>query len=345
MIALLLGGGLGFLSCLLGMPMLIRWLATHGIGQPIRNDISQHQKKSGTPTMGGIAIVAAAVIGYVVPHFIRNDAKFSRGGLLVLFALVGGGVVGLIDDWIKVTHKRSLGLNKRMKILGQLAVAMIFASLAFTWAHVRANIGFTRYDLPGIGVPRGVWIAFAIVTMIGFSNGVNFTDGLDGLAAGSSIYAYSAYVVMCFWMFRHGNVYRVPQALDLAILAAALAGSCAGFLWWNAFPARIFMGDVGALALGSAFGALAVVTYTQLLLPILGGLFVLETVSVVIQIFSFHAFNKRRVFRMAPIHHHFELGGWPETTVIVRFWIIALFCVAVALAIFYADFIALGGID
>ena len=345
MIALLFGGGIGFLCSLLGMPALMRWLARRGIGQPIRKDVAQHQKKSGTPTMGGIAIVAAAVIGYIVPHFARSDAKFSRGGLLVMFALVGGGAVGLTDDWIKVTRKRSLGLNKRMKMLGQLTVASIFASLAFAWAHVRADIGFTRSDFPGLGVPRIIWLAFAIFVMLGFSNGVNFTDGEDGLAAGSSVYAYSAYVVMCFWMFRHGNVYHVPQALDLAIAAAALAGSCAGFLWWNAFPARIFMGDVGALAIGSAFGALSVITYTQLLLPIIGGLFVIETLSVVIQIVSFHAFNKRRVFRMAPIHHHFELGGWPETTVIVRLWIIALFFVAVGLAIFYADFIALGGID
>lgn len=346
MIGLLVSGGVSFLVALLGMPLLLRWLARRGIGQPIRTDGPQmHMKKSGTPTMGGIAIVVAAVLGYTIPHFVSTGVPFSRGGLLVVGAFVGAAIVGLADDWIKVRRKRSLGLNKRAKSGGQLLVAVAFAVLASSWANVRPVIGFTRSGSPGWHVPTVVWVLFAVFIVVGFSNAVNLTDGLDGLAGGSSMYAFSAYVVMCFWMFRHPGVYHVPQALDLAVVAAALVGACGGFLWWNAAPARIFMGDVGALAIGSAFGAIAMVTYTPLLLPMIGGLFVIETLSVMIQIFTFRLMNGRRLFRMAPVHHHFELGGWPETTVIVRFWLLAMICVAVSLGIFYADFIHLGGID
>ncbi len=346
MISLLFAGIISFLVSLLGMPFLIRALAARGIGQPIRKDGPQaHMKKSGTPTMGGIMIVIAGVAGYVLPHLFSDAVPFSRGGLLVVFAFVGGAAVGLADDWIKVTRRRSLGLNKRAKIAGQFGVALVFAVLAVNWANVRTVVGFTRYANPGWRIPAMLWVLFAMFVVIGFSNAVNMTDGLDGLAAGSSVYAFSAYVVMAFWMFRHNADYRVPQALDVAVVAAAMVGACAGFLWWNAAPARIFMGDVGALAIGSAFGAIAMVTYTPLLLPIIGGLFVLETVSVIIQVFTFRVLGGRRWFRMAPFHHHFELGGWPETTVLIRFWIIAMILVAVGLGIFYADFIALGGID
>ena len=346
MISLLFAGIISFLVSLLGMPFLMRALGARGIGQPIRKDGPQaHMKKSGTPTMGGIMIVIAGVAGYVLPHLFSDSVPFSRGGLLVVFAFVGGAAVGLADDWIKVTRKRSLGLNKRAKIAGQFGVALVFAVLAVNWANVRTVVGFTRYANPGWRIPAMLWVMFAMFVVIGFSNAVNMTDGLDGLAAGSSVYAFSAYVVMAFWMFRHSADYRVPQALDVAVVAAAMVGACAGFLWWNAAPARIFMGDVGALAIGSAFGAIAMVTYTPLLLPIIGGLFVLETVSVIIQVFTFRVLGGRRWFRMAPFHHHFELGGWPETTVLIRFWIIAMILVAVGLGIFYADFIALGGID
>lgn len=346
MISLLCSGGLSFAAAIFGMPLLMRWLAARGIGQPIRKDGPQaHMKKSGTPTMGGVAIVLAAVGAYFVTHFVNKGVPFSRGGLLVMFAFFGGGVVGFADDWIKVRHMRSLGLNKRAKIAGQLAIAITFALLAAKWANIQPRIGFTRYGSPGWTVPLVLWVAFAVFVVVGFSNAVNLTDGLDGLAAGTSVYAFSAYVVIAFWMFRHNNAYHVPQALDIAVVASAMVGACAGFLWWNAAPARIFMGDVGSLAIGSAFGAIAMVTYTPLLLPILGGLFVVETVSVIIQVFTFRVLGGKRWFRMAPVHHHFELGGWPETTVIIRFWLVAQILVAVALGIFYADFIAMGGID
>ncbi len=344
MIALLLAGSLSFLVSILGMPVLIRWLAARGIGQPIRKDGPQdHQKKSGTPTMGGIAIVSGIVLGYILPHIVTDSVPFSKGGLLSLFALTGSALVGLLDDWIKVTRKRSLGLNKRGKIIGQFGVALLFAVFAVKWANINLVVGFTRFSNPGWKVHVVVWVILAVLVVVGASNAVNFTDGLDGLAAGSSMYSAAAYCVIAFWMFRHFGTYNVPQALDIAVLAAAMVGGCAGFLWWNAAPARIFMGDVGALGLGAGFGAIAMITYTPLLLPIIGGLFVMETVSVIIQIFTFRLMNKRRLFRMAPIHHHFELGGWPETTVIVRFWILAMILVAVGLGLFYGDFISLGG--
>jgi phospho-N-acetylmuramoyl-pentapeptide-transferase len=345
MTSLLVAGVVSMLTSLLGMPVLMRWLASKGIGQPIRKDLHENQqKKKGTPTMGGIAIVIAATLGYVVPHYVTSLA-YTRGGLLVMFAFIGAAAVGLADDWIKVTHKRSLGLNKRAKASGQFLVAIAFSYFAVTWANVPMTIGFTRFSSPGWKVSALVWVLFTIVIIIGFSNAVNLTDGMDGLAAGTSMYAFSAYTVMAFWMFRHVKIYQVQQALDVSVLAASMVGACAGFLWWNAAPARIFMGDVGSLAIGSAFGAMAMITSTPLLLPIIGALFVMETVSVMIQIFTFRLMGKRRLFRMAPIHHHFELGGWPETTVIIRFWIIGMIAASVGLGIFYADFLALGGVD
>jgi phospho-N-acetylmuramoyl-pentapeptide-transferase len=347
MIALLIAGATSFFTCLLGMPILMRWLASKGIGQPIRSDgPQQHLKKKGTPTMGGIAIVIAAVVGYVVPHIV-TDTPFSRRALLVVFAFVGAGAVGLADDWIKVTHKRSLGLNKRAKSGGQLLVAVAFAILAVKWAGVEQVISFTRIDWPGWNVPVVVWAVLAAVFIIGFSNAVNLTDGLDGLAGGSSVYGFAAYVVIGFWMFRNPEIYKMERALDVAVVASSMVGACAGFLWWNAPPARIFMGDVGALAIGGAFGAIAIVTHTALLLPIIGGLFVMETLSVMIQVFTFRLMGGKRYFRMAPMHHHFEMGDnpWPETTVLVRFWIIAIIFVSLGVGIFYADFLRLSTVS
>ncbi len=346
MTALLWAGAISFSVALFGMPVLMQWLARRGIGQPIRADGPQaHMAKSGTPTMGGIMIVIAAAAGYVVPHFATDAVPFSRGGQLVLFAFVGSGAVGLADDWVKVTRKRSLGLNKRAKIFGLLSVAITFATLARSYAHLKLVVGLTRFSNPGWKLPSLLWVLFAVVVIIGSTNAVNLTDGLDGLAGGTSMFAFAAYTVMSFWMFRHVTHYAVPQALDVAVFAAAMVGACAGFLWWNAAPARIFMGDVGALAIGAAFGAIALITYTPLLLPIIGALFVMETLSVIIQVFTFRLMGGRRLFRMAPFHHHFELGGWPETTVIVRFWIIAMIAISFGLGIFYADFVSSGGID
>ncbi|MGI8686521.1 MAG: phospho-N-acetylmuramoyl-pentapeptide-transferase [Acidimicrobiales bacterium] len=344
MIDLLVAGGVALILSLVGTPILIGWLQANGIGQQIRDDgPAGHFTKAGTPTMGGLMIVAGALGGYLSGH-LRGGTIFTRGGILVALTVGGAGLVGLADDWLKVRRKQSLGLNKRAKIAGQLLVAGGFAVLALNWAHVRTDLSFTRWDSIGIHLPPAVWVVWAVILIIGTSNAVNLTDGLDGLAAGSATFAFSALAIIGFWQFRHFDVYQVPQALDLAVLAVSLTGACTGFLWWNAAPARIFMGDTGSLAIGAGLAAFALVMNIQLLLPVVGGLYVLETLSVIIQVASFQIFH-RRVFRMAPIHHHFEMAGWPEFTVIVRFWILAGLCTALAIGLFYADFISLGALD
>jgi phospho-N-acetylmuramoyl-pentapeptide-transferase len=344
-IALLLAGGVAMIVALVGSPILIRWLQANGIGQPIREDGPQgHLIKAGTPTMGGVMIVGGAVAGYLVGH-LRAGAIFTRGGILVMLATVGAAFVGLLDDWIKVRHERSLGLNKRQKMAGLFVVAGGFAVLALQWAHVKTNLSFTRYDsIDLLPMADWLWVLWAILIFVATTNAVNIADGLDGLAGGSSAFAFSAFAIIGFWQFRHPEVYDVPQALDLALVAIALTGGCVGFLWWNAAPARIFMGDTGALGIGAGMAALSLVMNLHLLLPIITGLFVLITLSNIIQIASFRLFHKR-VFRMAPLQHHFELLGWPETTIIIRFWILAGLCTAMALGVFYADFIGLGGVD
>lgn len=342
MIALVIAGGVSLLVALVGTPFLISWLRAAGIGQPIREDGPQgHVTKAGTPTMGGLMIVLGAFTGYVLAH-LREGAIFTWGGLLTMAAIVGAAFVGLLDDWIKVKNARNLGLNKRTKIAGLLIVAVGFAVFAVHQAHVSTRLSFTRFDSIELDLGPWVWGLWAILLIVGSTNAVNLTDGLDGLAAGSAMFSFSAYVIIGFWAFRNFEIYRVPQALDLALVAAGMVGGCAGFLWWNAAPARIFMGDTGSLAIGAGLAALALVTNTALLLPILGGLFVVETLSVIIQVAAFRLFHQR-VFRMAPIHHHYELGGWPETTVIIRFWILAGLSTAMAMGIFYADFLSIPG--
>ena len=342
MIALLIAGTVAFLTSIIGTPFLISWLRAHGIGQPIREDgPSGHTTKAGTPTMGGIAIVIGTMLGYLTAH-LREGTIFTRGGILVALAVAGAGLVGGIDDWIKVRNARNLGLNKRAKIGGLLIVATGFGVLAVEWANVSTMLSFTRYDSLGIELAPWLFVVWAVLLFLGTSNGANLTDGLDGLASGSSIFSWGAYTVIAFWAFRHPDVYQVPQALDLALVGAAMVGALAGFLWWNAPPARIFMGDTGSLAIGAGLAAMALMTSTHLLLPIIAGLFVIETLSVITQVASFRLFGKR-LYRMAPIHHHFELGGWPETTVIVRFWILAGLSTAVAVGIYYADYLSIPG--
>jgi phospho-N-acetylmuramoyl-pentapeptide-transferase len=337
---LLLAGGIALLVCLLATPLLINWLRLQGIGQQIREDGPQrHLTKAGTPTMGGVALIGAAVIGYLVEHVVGT---FTTRGLVAMLAVCASAGVGLVDDWIKVHRQRSLGLNKRAKAAGQLLVALTFAVLCVTWLKVDTHLSFTRYTSLGIDLGEVGWVIFAVVVIVACSNAVNLTDGLDGLAAGSSIFAFAAFTVIGFEQLRHFAIYRNPAALDEASIAAAMIGACAGFLWFNAAPARIFMGDTGSLGIGTAIAVLALLENVDLLLVLIGGLFVLETLSVIIQVASFQLF-RRRVFRMAPIHHHFELMGWPETTVIIRFWILAGLFTALALGAFYADFLHKGG--
>ncbi|MEJ7765477.1 MAG: phospho-N-acetylmuramoyl-pentapeptide-transferase, partial [Acidimicrobiales bacterium] len=324
-----------------GTPLVMRYFRRHGIGQQIREDGPEgHFTKAGTPTMGGVMIVAGGIAGYAVAHLRKEQERviFTRAGLLVMLLIIGGAVIGGVDDFLKVSRERSLGLNKRAKIAGQLVLALVFAWLAFAATKSPTTISFVRTD--GFHIDLGVvgWIVFVVLLVTGTSNAVNLTDGLDGLAAGTAAFAFSAFALIAFWQFRHVPVYAVPQAQDLAILSVSMLGGCVGFLWWNAAPARIFMGDTGSLAIGAGLAGLALFTRTPLLLPLVGGLFVAETLSVIIQVFSFRVF-RRRVFRMAPIHHHFEQRGWPETTVIIRFWLIAGALTAATLGVFYYDYL------
>ena len=353
MISILIAAGVALAVVLLGTPIAIRAFSTWGWGQRIREDGPHtHMEKMGTPTMGGIVILIGFVAGYLASR--ASTQRFTVTGLALVLAAVGFGVVGFFDDYTKVKRRRSLGLTKAQKFGGTAVVSLLFAWLvmhAGADAGISTHVSFVRPTAIALGGVLFVVWAFFVLT--GSSNAVNLTDGLDGLAAGSSILVSAAYIFISFWQFRHtcglladaAGCYGVRGAdlQDAAIVAAAMMGAATGFLWWNAAPARIFMGDTGALALGGLFGALALVTNTVLLLVIIGGLFVIETLSVIVQVISYRGFG-RRVFRMSPIHHHFELAGWPEFTVIVRFWIIAGLCSAVGIGLFYADFIARGGL-
>jgi phospho-N-acetylmuramoyl-pentapeptide-transferase len=341
MISLFTAGGVAILVAGFGTPMLLRWLVRWRIGQQVREDgPAQHAAKQGTPTMGGIAMLAALLAGYVLGH-VGTVAQFTRSGWLVVLAVVATGLVGATDDWLKVSRQRSLGLNKRAKFALQLAIALGFAFLALHWAGVSTRLSFTRYDLPGTMLGQGIWVVWAVLIIVGSSNAVNLTDGLDGLAGGSSAFAFSCLTIIAYWQFRHPTIYHVAHALDLGLVAISVAGSCVGFLWWNAAPAKIIMGDTGALALGTGLACLVLLMNLDMLLPIIGGLFVIVTLSVVVQVVSFRIFH-RRLLRMAPLHHHFELVGWPETTVTIRFWIFSGLCTALGLGLFYADFLTVG---
>ena len=344
MISLLIAGAVAIVVSLIATPLLIRWLQANGIGQPILEELATaHVVKTGTPTMGGITIVVGALAGYLAGHV--SGQIFTWGGIAAIGLMLGAGATGMIDDWIKVRNERNLGLTKRAKSLGLILASGMFCLLAIRYAHVKTNLSFTRFDNFDFGaMPTWLWVIWAFVIIYAVTNGVNFADGLDGLAAGSSTFTLSAFAIIGFWQFRHADIYAVPQALDLALVAIALAGGCVGFLWWNAPPAKIFMGDTGALGIGGGIAGLALLMNVHLLLPVITGLFVLVWVSNLIQIFSFRVFH-RRVFKMAPLQHHFELIGWPETTIVVRFWILAGLCTAMAIGLFYADFIALGAAD
>ena len=343
MIRLLLAGSISMLVSLVGYWVLIRVLERYGIGQPIRDDVPQgHRMKAGTPTMGGIAVVFAATTGYVVSDVFGGI--YTHTGIIVVLTIVGGGAVGLLDDWIKVVATRNLGLNKKTKVFGLLAVGIGFAWAMTQYTSIHTTVSLTRFDSPGLELGRVGWSVWAVLLIIATTNAVNITDGLDGLAAGASGVGYAAFMIIGFWQFDHYESYKVAHALDLAVVSAAMVGAIIGFLWWNAAPARIIMGDTGSLALGSGLAALALATNTQLLLPIIGGLFVIETVSVILQIISFRGFG-RRLFRMAPLHHHFELRNWPETTIIVRLWILSGLCTSVGLALFYGDAVNSGIVD
>ena len=341
MVAVLLAALVALLVSLIGTPFAIRLFRAQGYGQLIRDDGPEaHHTKRGTPTMGGAVVIVSSILGYLIAHLATSS--FTASGILVLFVMAGLGVVGFLDDFIKIRKQRSLGLNAKTKFIGQLIVAISFALLALHYVGASVSeVTFVR----DIGINLGAigFMVWAYVMISATSNGVNLTDGLDGLASGSAAMVFAAYVVITFWQF--GNrcpgtdaCYAVRDPLDLAIVASAAMGACFGFLWWNAAPAKIFMGDTGSLSLGGTLASLAILSRTELLLVILGGLFVVETLSVILQVAFFKAF-RRRIFNMAPVHHHFELAGWPEFTVIVRFWIVCGLAVAFGLGLFYAEFL------
>ncbi|HEY7013316.1 MAG TPA: phospho-N-acetylmuramoyl-pentapeptide-transferase [Streptosporangiaceae bacterium] len=346
---ILISAGVAMVMALFGTPLAIRFFKSRGYGQEIREDgPAKHATKRGTPTMGGAVIVVATLVGYLVGHELTND-PMTVSGLLVLFLMTGLGAVGFIDDFIKIYKQRSLGLRSGAKLAGQAVVGALFAVEVlhhpdgFDLTPADAHISFLRDIGPAIGVlPFVLWVVLMIAA---WSNAVNLTDGLDGLATGGSILVLAAYVLIGIWQLKNDctnflaqQCYPVRDPLDLAVVAGTVAGACFGFLWWNAPPARIFMGDTGSLALGGVLAGLAVCTKTQLLLVILGGLFVIIILSVVIQVGSFKM-TGRRVFRMAPLQHHFELLGWAETTIVIRFWLVAGLFIALGLGIFYVEWL------
>src|SRR6478735_3960663 len=350
--AILLAGGLSLIFTLLGTRVAIRMLTTKGYGQLIRDDgPTTHHTKRGTPTMGGTVIILSVVLAYFVAKLITRDVP-SWSGLLLLFLLVGLGTVGFLDDYIKIAKQRSLGLRSKAKMAGQTLVAVVFGVLALTMPDARGQTPASRHisfirDFDNVTLPAIVVVLLILVMISGSSNAVNLTDGLDGLATGASTMVFGAYTLVNIWqnnqwcaLTQGSKCYDVRDPLDLAAVAAALTGACFGFLWWNASPAKIFMGDTGSLALGGALAGFAVLTRTEFLLALLGGLFVIQTLSVILQVGFFKLTKGRRLFRMAPLHHHFEMLGWEEITLVIRFWLIAGIFVATGLGVFYAEWVA-----
>ena len=348
-----ISGVIATIVTLIGTPLLIRLLARQGYAQAIRvsDDTStypDHEAKRGTPSMGGVAILLGVVSAYFLTHLIVWR-PVTVSGLLVLYLMLGLGFVGMADDYLKIFKQRSTGLRARTKLIGQAFVAVTFAYMAVQFPDDQGNtpasmaISFVRDT--SLVLPLGLFLLWVWFLVTATTNGVNLTDGLDGLAIGASIMSFVAYVLISIWQYNQNcffeltdTCYSTVSPLDLAIVAAAAAGASFGFLWWNTAPARIFMGDTGSLALGGGIAGLAVLSRTELLLPFIAGLFLITTVSVILQVGSFKL-TGRRVFRMAPLHHHFEMIGWPEIQIVVRFWIIQGICIAIGLTLFYAEWV------
>ena len=309
-------------------PAFIRWLRVNEFGQSIREEGPQaHKIKEGTPTMGGALIWFAVLVPYLI------FSRFSIASLTVLIAALGNAGIGFADDWIKIVRKRSLGLSARYKLLLQLLLALFigFIALHFVGITTAVDVPFTSYKLE-LGTVG--FYALIFLTLAGFSNAVNLTDGLDGLAAGASAIVLVAMAGIAFIIGRNTSD---PGITDLMVISGCVGGAALGFLWYNTFPADVFMGDTGSLGLGGAIAGMAVMTGTELVLLIIGGLFVLEAGSVAAQVISFKLFH-RRVLLMAPLHHHFELKAWSETKIIVRFWIVAAIFAGAGFAAYYATF-------
>jgi phospho-N-acetylmuramoyl-pentapeptide-transferase len=364
--ALLIGGAIAMAFTLFLTPLFIRLFNHIGWGQFIRDDGPQsHHSKRGTPTMGGIVFITGAIVGYFAGHLIARE-PLATSSLLVIFLAVGLGVVGFIDDFLKVRNQRSLGLGGWSKILGQVIVATAFGALALMFPEENGvtpagsivngdpvvfisgirDIPFLNLFFAGSIIGIALFLVWVNIIVVSASNGVNVTDGLDGLATGATILSLTGYIIICFWQFNQWcegpaaaepGCYTVSHPLDLAIVAACFAASLIGFLWWNTSPAQIFMGDSGSLGLGGAVAALAILSRTEMLLVLIGGLYLIVTGSVIVQRVYFKLTHGKRIFLMSPIHHHFELKGWAEITVVVRFWLIAGLFVAVGVGIFYLE--------
>ncbi|MDO8987801.1 MAG: phospho-N-acetylmuramoyl-pentapeptide-transferase [Coriobacteriia bacterium] len=330
-----IGVVLALVACAALFPLWIRLLKFRNIGQQVRADGPQgHLVKQGTPTMGGVLILLVVSAVYLL------FGNFGRSSILALVTMISCGILGFFDDWSKVAHERSLGLTPKAKIAGQAAVALLFGVLAVNWAGISPLV--TLPLVPGsldLGVLTSSitvgktlivipWLYLGLVffMVVGESNAVNLTDGLDGLAAGTVTIVMLAYAGIAFRQNR----------LDIALLAASVAGACIGFIWYNSYPADIFMGDTGSLGLGAGIAALAVITKTELLVLLIGGIYLAEALSVVLQVASFKLTGKR-IFRMAPIHHHFEMIGWSETKIMVRFWIITGITAGAGFALFFVS--------
>ena len=342
MIAVLIAGAVAMLVSLAATRGLISFFVRLGKGQPILGAEDHgpvHQMgKQGTPTMGGIAILLAAAVGWLAAH-LRGGLPFSDQAAIILLTVFILAAIGFIDDYLKVKRQHNRGIFWKKKGWITFSITVLLLWLLASTTGVAETISFTRAMSPGWTIPGPFFVLWTALMVWSTTNAVNVTDGLDGLAAGSALFGFLAFTIIAYWAFRNPKIYDIVNPLDLAVLSAAFAGACGGFLWWNAAPAKIFMGDVGALGIGAALGMLAVTTNTHLMLPIICGINVLEAGSVAIQMGVFKASGrKKRLLKMSPIHHHFELSGWPETTVIIRFWIISGICVATAVAIFIADF-------
>ena len=365
LIALIIGILVSLLVTIAGTPMLIHLVHRLHYGQYIRQDgPKSHLVKRGTPTMGGVAIVLAIVLGWgasALYRYVRSGAVPSLSAMLVLFAMLSMGLLGFIDDFAKVRKKQNLGLSVHAKFIGQFIFATIYAVLALIiptksgFPSAQAGMSFIEKPFFDFRFAGGVVAAIIFVIWVNFlmtawTNAVNLTDGLDGLASGSSMIAFAGYAIIAFWESYHikggtheGFSYAVSDPLDLTIIACCAAVACFGFLWYNSNPATIFMGDTGSLALGGLFAALSIATHTEFLAVIIGGLYVIEVMSDIIQVTSFKLTHKR-VFKMAPIHHHFELLGWSESKVVVRFWMIEFLFMIVGLMMFYVDWVSRSGL-
>jgi phospho-N-acetylmuramoyl-pentapeptide-transferase len=370
-IALLVAAAFAALFTLLLTPLFARLFRRLRLGQFVRADTPwDHVVKRGTPSMGGIVFITGAILGYVVGKVTAalvgrsvSAPEFTWSAGLVILMMVGLGAVGFIDDYLKVRKQNSLGLAGWYKILFTLVVSGLFGWIALTvrdgndMTPASTSISFIRDLTPSLtgvfGTTLGITVLLLWISIITVSttNAVNLTDGLDGLAAGASIFAIGSYIVIGFWQFNQScfsaraNVivercYEVSDPLDLATIAAAIVGALIGFLWWNTSPAQIMMGDTGSFGLGGALAALAVLSRTELLLLVIAGLFILGPASVILQRAYFKATKGKRILLASPLHHHFEMKGWGEVTIVVRFWLISGLFVATGVGLFYLEWLS-----